>query len=127
MVFVTKTAMCKIVDGKEFDVAKRTVAATKLMDDDEVVSVTILNEQNFIVLQTKEGLFSRFSLAEIPEKKKAAVGVRGMKLEEKDYIENVYYTLSGSEQVIKYKNKKIDLNKLKLGKRDTKGVKVRTS
>ena len=64
---------------------------------------------------------------EIPEKKKAAVGVRGMKLEEKDYIENVYYTLSGSEQVIKYKNKKIDLNKLKLGKRDTKGVKVRTS
>ena len=127
MVFVTKSAMCKIVDGKEFDVAKRTVAATKLMDDDEVVSVTILNEQNFIVLQTKEGLFSRFSLVEIPEKKKAAVGVRGMKLEGKDYIENVYYTLSGSEQVIKYKNKKIDLNKLKLGKRDTKGVKVRTS
>ena len=127
MVFVTKTAMCKIVDGKEFDVAKRTVAATKLMDDDEVVSVNILNEQNFIVLQTKEGLFSRFSLVEIPEKKKAAVGVRGMKLEGKDYIENVYYTLSGSEQVIKYKNKKIDLNKLKLGKRDTKGVKVRTS
>ena len=41
ILFVTAQAMMKIVDGGEFDVAKRTVAATKLQDNDEVISVEI--------------------------------------------------------------------------------------
>ncbi len=125
MLFVTKQSMCKVVSGSEFDVAKRTVAATKLGDGDEVVSIVILNAQQQIIFQTKEGYFLRFAVDEIPEKKKNAIGVRGMKLGDKDYIENVYYTQSGAEHIIKYKGKKIELNKLKLNKRDTKGTKVR--
>jgi len=125
VIFVTRQSMMKIVDGGEFDVAKRTVAATKLADNDEVVSVMALTEQRNIVLQTTEGYFLRFPLEEIPEKKKAAIGVRGMKLGAKDYIEAVYYTQNAVEQSIEYKSKKIELNKLKLGSRDTKGVKVR--
>ena len=124
-VFVTKTAMLKIVDGGEFDVLKRTVAATKLSDDDEVVNVAVLHEQKNIILQSKEGFFLRFSLEEIPEKKKAAIGVRGMKLSEKDYIEEVYYSQNAVENDIEYKGKKVELNKIKLGKRDSKGVKIR--
>ena len=62
---------------------------------------------------------------DIPEKKKAAIGVRGMKLGAKDSITDVYYTQNAVEQSIEYKSKKIELNKLKLGSRDTKGVKVR--
>jgi DNA gyrase subunit A len=125
LLFVTKQAMCKVVNGTEFDVAKRTVAATKLGDDDEVVSIVALNEQKNIVLQTKGGYFLRFAIEEIPEKKKNAIGVRGMKLEPKDYIEQVYYTVNGAEQIIKYKGKKMELNKIKLAKRDAKGTKVR--
>ena len=126
LIFVTKQAMCKVVSGGEFDVAKRTVAATKLGDGDEVVSVAVLNEQTGIVLQSKEGLFLRFAIDEIPEKKKAAVGVRGMKLGDKDFVENVYYTQNSVEQVVKYKSRNVELNKLKLGKRDSKGTKLRT-
>ena len=118
--------MMKIVNGGEFDVSKRTVAATKLNDGDEVVSVAILNEQRNIVLQTHDGYFLRFPLEEIPEKKKMAIGVRGMKLTEKDFIETVYFTQNAVENSIKYKSKTLELNKLKLGRRDTKGVKVRT-
>ena len=125
VIFVTKQSMMKIVDGGEFDVTKRTVAATKLADDDEVVSVMALTDQRNIVLQTTEGYFLRFPLEEIPEKKKAAIGVRGMKLGVKDCVESVYYTVNAAEQTIEYKSKKIELNKLKLGSRDTKGVKVR--
>lgn len=125
VIFATRMSMLKIVDGGEFDVAKRTVAATKLQEQDEVVSVAILNEQRNMVLQTAQGFFLRFPLEEIPEKKKGAVGVRGMKLGEKDYIEQVYYTQNATEQTIEYKNKTIELNKLKLGRRDTKGVKIR--
>ena len=117
--------MLKIVDGGEFDVAKRTVAATKLQDDDEVVSVVTYKEQQNIILQTKDGYFLRFPVADIPEKKKAAVGVRGMKLGANDELEAVYYTRSTDDSTIEYKEKTIELNKLKLGNRDTKGVKVR--
>lgn len=125
LMFVTSDAMMKVVDGGEFDVAKRTVAATKLNDGQEVISVQTLTEQRNIVLQTKDGYFLRFPIEEIPEKKKAAVGVRGMKLQPKDSIEAVYYTQNAVESTIEYKGKTIELNKLKLGSRDTKGVKVR--
>ena len=125
LLFVTRNSMMKVVDGGEFDVSKRTVAATKLTEDEEVVSVEILKEQKNIVLQTHDGYFLRFSLEEIPEKKKGAIGVRGMKLSEQDYVEAVYYTASASDQTILYKNKNLELNKLKLGRRDSKGVKVR--
>ncbi len=125
MLFVTKQSMCKIVSGGEFDVAKRTVVATKLNEGDEVISIVILNMQQNIVFQSKEGYFLRFAIEEIPEKKKNAIGVRGMKMGDKDYIENVYYIQSNTEHSIKYKNKKMELNKLKLSKRDSKGTKVR--
>ncbi len=125
IIFVTKQSMMKVVDGGEFDVAKRTVAATKLGDGDEVVNVAVLKDQKNIVLQTTDGFFLRFPVEEIPEKKKSAIGVRGMKLSDKAEIEAVYYTKNAVETTIKYKNKNMVLNGLKLGKRDTKGTKVR--
>ncbi len=125
VIFATKQAMLKVVDGGEFDVAKRTVAATKLADGDEVVSVTAFKEQRNMILQSKAGYFLRFSVEEIPEKKKGAIGVRGMKLSAKDEIEAVYYSQNAVEQTIEYGNRTLELNKIKLGHRDSKGVKVR--
>lgn len=125
VVFVTAHANCKLVDGGEFDVSKRTVAATKLEDGDTVVSIMSLLEQRNIILQTKEGFFLRFPIEEIPEKKKGAVGVRGMKLGAKDAVERVYYTQNGIETSIEYKDKRLVLNSLKAARRDTKGTKIR--
>ncbi len=125
VVFVTEQSMMKLVDGGEFDVSKRTVAATKLGEGDKVVSVMSVLEQRNIILQTKEGFFLRFPIEEIPEKKKGAVGVRGMKLGAKDKVERVYYTQNGVEVSIEYKEKKILLNNLKAAKRDTRGTKIR--
>lgn len=127
VLFVTAQGMVKIVDGGEFDVSKRTVAATKLGDDDKVVNVVSLKEQRNIVLQTTDGYFLRFPVEDIPEKKKAAIGVRGIKLNSGHTVENVYYTKNAVETVIEYKGKKMELNKIKLGTRDTKGTKVRIS
>ena len=125
VIFATAQSMLKVVDGGEFDVTKRTVAATKLAEGDSVVSVTALTDQRNIVLQTKAGFFLRFSIDEIPEKKKGAIGVRGMKLGDGDQVENVYYTKNAVETTIEYKGKELILNNLKLGKRDSKGTKVR--
>ncbi len=125
MIFVTKQAMMKIVDGGEFDVTKRTVAATKLSEEDEVVSVEILNDQKQVVLQSAEGYFLKFNVEEIPEKKKNAIGVRGMRFTGKDFVENVYYTRITGEQMISYRDKQVSLSKLKTAKRDGKGTKIR--
>ncbi len=125
ILFVTKLSMMKVVDGGEFDVNKRTVMASKLQDDDSLVSVTLYQDQKHIILQTKEGYFLRFQIDEIPEKKKAALGVRGMKLSKDDYIEGVYYTTSVSSGTIALKDKSIDLSRIKAAKRDGKGTKIR--
>lgn len=125
VLFVTKQSMVKIVDGGEFDVMKRTVASTKLLEGDEVLSVEPFIDQKSIVLQSRDGYFLRFAVEEISAMKKAAVGTKGMKLSEGDEVEAVYYTRAGVEQTIEYKGKKIELAKLKSGARAGKGVKVR--
>ncbi len=125
LVFTTKMSMIKIVDGGEFDVSKRTVAATKLMDGDEVVNVAVLHTQKTVVLRTNEGFFLRFYVDTIPEKKKAAVGVRGMRLGKKDYIRDVYYLNDMEDMAIDHNDKKLEIGHLKVTSRDTKGTKVR--
>ncbi len=125
LLFVTKQSMCKIISGGEFDVAKRTVTSTKLSEGDEIVSVVVLNEQQHIILQSKEGYFLRFDINEISEVKKTALGVHGMKMGDNDYIEQVFYTYAGQNTKIEYKGKQIDINRLKVAKRDAKGTKIR--
>ena len=125
--FATQSGMVKIVDGSEFDVVKRTIAATKLSgQDDRLVLAEPLEGQEYLVLQTKEGYFLRFLVQEVPEKKKAALGVRGIRLGDGDLVEHAYLLASRMEYTISYHEKSISLNsKLKLAKRDTKGTKLR--
>ena len=125
LLFTTKTSMMKVVDGGEFDVSKRTVAATKLTDNDEVVSVEVLHEQKTVILKSNDGFFLRFLIETIPEKKKAAVGVRGMRLGKNDYIRDVYYLGEFEEKTIEHNDKNLELGHLKITSRDTKGTKVR--
>ncbi len=79
----------------------------------------------WVVLQTENGVFLRFRLDEIPEKKKGAVGVRGIKLAKDDSVAHVYLMGPGDKPVVSYKEKEIELRKIKAAKRDTKGTKVR--
>ena len=125
LLFTTKMSMMKIVDGGEFDVSKRTVAATKLMDGDEVVNVEILHTQRTVILRSNEGFFLRFYVDTIPEKKKAAVGVRGMRLGKNDYVRDVFYLNDMEEKAIEHNDKTLELGHLKVTSRDTKGTKVR--
>ena len=203
LLFTTQNGMMKLVDAAEFDVTKKTVAATKLAEDDKLLSITVtdamekamaeslsedviepvmlsggfddgfdggfeggMDEGGFgggfddgfgmdfgfdsgmqmqfgleeettdngeegiftneiVVLQTAKGMFLRFPLREIPEKKKGAIGVRGIKLDKDDYITDVYVLDAGDNLEVDFKGKKVELRKLKTTKRDGKGTKVR--
>ncbi len=125
LLFATRQGMIKRVEGAEFQVAKRTIAATKLQEEDAVISVQVVTENQHAALQTKGGYFLRFPAAEIPEKKKGAVGVRGMKLQKNDELETVYLFEEGTEAKGKFGEKEIMLNRLKVAKRDGTGTKSR--
>ncbi|MGN9017604.1 DNA gyrase/topoisomerase IV subunit A [Lachnospiraceae bacterium HCP1S3_C3] len=172
LLFTTEQGMMKLVEGSEFDVSKRTVMATKLLENDRVVSIvatgiqqTMINDgipdddmgmfamsgdsgddagqmefdmfmdagmgyeeaQTFdiVVLQTNDGIFLRFRLEEIPEKKKGAVGVKGIKLNEDDYVSKVYVIDAGDNTVVECNGKQVSLRNLKTNKRGAKGTKVR--
>ena len=76
-----------------------------------------------VVLQTEKGLFLRFPLADVPEKKKGAIGVRGMKLSKEDAIAKVYVMDAGDNLEVEVNRVKVELRKLKLKKRDQAGQK----
>ena len=123
MLFGTKYAMIKVVDGMEFVVAKKTTAATKLGDEDEVLTVCPLEENDTLVMASKKDMFLRIDCALIPQKKKGAVGVRGMKLAAGDELKEIYVLHEGEEKEVEVKGKPVALHRLHVGNRDTKGVK----
>ena len=198
LLFTTASGMMKFVDGLEFDVSKRTIAATKLADGDEVINISLFednsaeieiydeyeednifisggsdiqisgssdpddgqlsfefidldlgegfdtgpDEEEFAenkpvyekkpfstnkmaVLQSEGGVFLRLRLSEIPEKKRNALGVRGIRLAEGDRLEKVYITGFGDKSTVIYHDREVELMKIKLAKRDTKGTKLR--
>lgn len=128
LLFVTANSMSKIVDGSEFMMTKRSVSATKVADGDKVVYIRAIKNElmdQTIILETVQGYFLRFALASIPEKKRGAIGVRGMKLQEQDEIHHVYLPVEEGCTSIDYKGKPLEFNRLKMAVRDGKGTKVR--
>lgn len=123
LLFATKLALIKIVPAEEFITNNRTVAATKLQEDDTLVCVRPIGTESEVVLQTSNDVFLRFCMDEIPEMKKNSRGVRGIRLAVEELLEQVYFT--EAEPVINYKKKEVHLNRMKMGKRDGKGSKFR--
>ena len=123
LIFGTKNAMLKVVSGAEFDVAKRTTAATKLSEEDELLFVQRFAGDESLIMQSEKDFFLRIDVSSIPEKKKGAVGVRGMKLSAGDVLTNIYLLSAGENVEVEVRGKTYDLNRLHVGNRDTKGTK----
>ena len=123
LLFGTKTAMLKVVDGSEFDVAKRTTAATKLTEGDELLLAKSFSGNETLVMQSQKDFFLRIEAAVIPEKKKGAVGVRGMKLGAGDALCELHLLKENETKSVEVKGREIALHRLHIGNRDTKGTK----
>lgn len=122
LVFVTAQGYVKIVSGGEFDVTRLTIQATKLDEDDRLVMAGAITDQQNIVLRTQEGFFLKYSLEEIPEQKKTARGVRGIKLSAKDEVEDAWILNPNVPNTIAFHDREIDLNHFKSTARGGKGT-----
>lgn len=140
LVFVTEHGMMKKVMGSEFNVSKRSIAATKLLEEDKVSKILeealilitedmevsdIPKNTNNICLITKKGIFLRFDSREVSEMKRGAVGVKGIALDGDDLVEDAYIFDENDSYTVSYGEKEVTLTRLKKAKRGTKGNKYR--
>ncbi len=124
LLFASSDGMVKRVRGEEFEVSKRTTAATKLAGGESLLAVVPLTgaEDETVVMQTERNMFLRFPASEAPEKKKGAIGARGMKIDAPDRLVKVW-VLSGGEAFALANGKEVALHRLRVAGRDGKGVK----
>ena len=124
LLFFTRMGLIKQVPAEEFVTNNRTVVSTKLQEGDLLAAVRLSGApEGDVVVQTEGGFFLRFAQGEIPEMKKNSRGVRAIRLEKQDQAEKLY--LVAEDQTVLYKKKEIQLNRLKVAKRDGKGTKAR--
>jgi DNA gyrase subunit A len=86
MYFVTKRGMIKKVAGDEFESSRKTIAATKFKDDDELVAVGILEPGSEITIRTEKKHKSKIKAFNFPLMHKNSVGNTGIKLKKGDSV-----------------------------------------
>ena len=117
--------MMKIVSGGEFDVTRKLVAATKLSDGDELLSVSVVTDEESCVLYTENGYALRFLLEELPDQKKTAVGVHGMNLAKNDSVSDMWLLKPDEAKEVAIGEKSFDIGTIKIAGRNTKGSKLK--
>ncbi|UOF90313.1 DNA topoisomerase 4 subunit A [Fodinisporobacter ferrooxydans] len=125
--FVTKRGMVKVVAGVEFDSNRSFIAATKLDDGDEVVSVKLVQSSygEQVVLLTNHSNALKFATESLSIQKKQSKGVKGIELQESEFVAEVWMLQKGETLTISWKNDDIDLHSIKVKKPGQKGGKLK--
>ena len=85
--FVTKKGQVKRTELKEYMTTRsNAVAACKVGEEDEIISVTMSDSTQDILLVSKDGMCIRFNEQEVNPMGRVSAGVRGIQLREGDEI-----------------------------------------
>ncbi len=85
--FVTRNGTVKKTEVKDFShVMSRGIIAINIEKDDELVAASLTDGNQIVFLASHEGQAIRFDEEDVRPMGRNATGVRGMKLDEKDYI-----------------------------------------
>ncbi len=127
--FATKQGFVKQVSGIEFETNRLTIASTKLAEGDTVAGITaltvmdVINPDEKVILITKKGLSLGFPLYEVSELKKTSRGVKGIALEQDDYVEYAAVVSPEQEEIV-FEGKRFSPGKIRNRKRAAKGQKA---
>ena len=87
LLFFTKKGMIKKTEWSEYEQRKDSFQAVKLNEDDEVIGVEEdTNEEDTIVIVTKEGICLNATKDDIPTQGRISAGVRGIMLRDSDSV-----------------------------------------
>jgi DNA gyrase subunit A len=123
LLFVTASGLVKRVPLSEFDTARRTTEATKLVAGDKVVYVGVMREKQSAVLISRDGLCVAFDGGSVKLLKKSATGIIGMKFDRDDHV--AFAAVADEDGTFTYEEKTYAVAALDAGKRATKGKKLR--
>lgn len=87
LVFITKRGQVKRTELKEYETKRsNAVAACKVADGDEVITVTVSQNNQEILLITAKGMAIRFAEQEVNAMGRVSAGVRGIGLKDDDEV-----------------------------------------
>lgn len=127
-VFITKQGLIKKTEASEYELKRgKSIKAINLKDNDEVLNVLFLNDEKVGIL-TFNGNFVIINTDEITAIGRAAAGVRGIKLNEGDYVIDAKICCAGARQLITLSEqgliKKTSIEEFPICTRGTKGKKI---
>ncbi len=128
-VFITKKGYIKRVSGAEFMTNRLMIASTKLEENDEISSITLLTSSQVlsgdmkVIIYTDKKLSLGFMLEDVPEFKKTGRGVKAISLDSKDSI--AFSTvLSIDEDIFVFDGQKYSAKRVRTRSRGAKGQKA---
>ncbi len=132
LLFTTKNGFIKQVSGVEFETVRSQISATKLEDNDEIISICLLSASEVmsgwaggfkVIILTEKGLSLGFPLSEVSELKKTSRGVKAITLEKND---TVCYAaaISQEQETFVHHDKILSVRKVRNRKRGDKGQKA---
>lgn len=131
LVMATKNGVVKKVDASSFkDVRRNGIVAIRLDKDDELKFVRLVSKGDSLILATKRGQSIMFKDSDVRPMGRAAAGVRGIKLAEKDELIGAGVAHQGEKDQFfltmstKGYGKKTSVKNYRLQKRGGTGIKT---
>ncbi len=101
LVFVTRKGQVKRTELKEYSTSRSgAVAACKVAEGDEILTVVSSSGDKDIVLVTREGMSIRFHESEVNAMGRVASGVRGIQLREGDEIISSFWVSEDEGEIL---------------------------
>ncbi len=127
LIFVTKRGLIKKTYLKRFSKPRGTgIIAIKLRENDELVNVRLCSKNSWIFIFTKFGQAIRFNENIIRETGRTSMGVKGIRLSEKDEVVSLLVASNESDTILtstsKGFGKKTEISKYRITNRGGKGI-----
>ncbi|WHY17763.1 DNA gyrase subunit A [Paenibacillus sp. G2S3] len=101
LVFITRRGQVKRTELKEYSTSRSgAVAACKVADGDEIITVATSTNDKDIVLVTREGMSIRFHENEVNPMGRVASGVRGIQLREGDEVISSFWVSEDEGEIL---------------------------
>ena len=125
ILFMTKEGMVKKSTVQDIIVSKPYYQAVKINENDKLINVEIVKKEYPILMLSAQGYSLAFSSDEVPLQGRISAGVKGINLEEKDYV--VFASQVNYDSVVVVSDngfiKKIKTSLFPLASRYRKGLK----
>ncbi|MBY3618225.1 DNA gyrase subunit A [Acinetobacter sp. CUI P1] len=101
LVFITRRGQVKRTELKEYSTSRSgAVAACKVAEGDEIITVATSTNDKDIVLVTREGMSIRFHENEVNPMGRVASGVRGIQLREGDEVISSFWVSEDEGEIL---------------------------